>query len=115
MQLKTQEEATRKQALHLESKSQKRTTKNKHATKCQEVRNATDEDMKKYIYITHDLSKRARKKNKQPREELNRRNEAGEEDLMIKNGRVVKREGAVAAGQNHSHQPLWREGDASAS
>ena len=36
------------------------------------LRNATDEDMKK-ICITHDLSKRAREKNEQLREELNRR------------------------------------------
>ena len=77
------------------------------------LRNATDEDMKK-IYVTPDLSKRAREKNKQLREELNRRKEAGEEDLMIKNGRVVKRDGATAAGQNRNQQP-FRRGEEEAS
>ena len=44
----------------------------------------------KRIYVTPDLSKKEREDNKRLREELSARRQAGEEDLVIRRGRIVK-------------------------
>ena len=44
----------------------------------------------KRIYVTPDLSKKEREENKRLREELSMRRQEGEEDLMIRRGRIVK-------------------------
>ena len=43
------------------------------------------------VYINHDLTPKQREAEKELRKELRTRREGGEEDLMIRNGRIVKK------------------------
>ena len=60
------------------------------------LRKSEDEKMKK-IYISPDLSKRAREKGKKLREELTRRRTEGDENITIRRGKIVAKETAEAA------------------
>ena len=54
------------------------------------LKDSTDEALKD-IFITPDLTQKQREQDKQLREELRRRRENGEQDLVIRRGRIVKR------------------------
>lgn len=65
------------------------------ATKRQVLKNARklrecDNDAMKKVYITPDLTYQERCQNRKLRQDLKYRRENGEEDLIIKNGRIVK-------------------------
>ena len=48
-------------------------------------------DKREKIYINHDLTPKEREVEKELRDELRTRRENGEEDLVIRNGKIVKR------------------------
>lgn len=54
--------------------------------------NANTANRKDYIYINHDLTPLEQQKDKELRDELKTRRSNGEEDLIIRNGKIVKRE-----------------------
>lgn len=72
-------------------KTKKVAQKRKILMSAKKLRESEEEDKKK-IFITPDMSKEMREQNRKLRQELRERREAGEGDLVIRQGKIVPRD-----------------------
>ena len=84
---KREEEKTRLLRVTVESVKVKRSI-------LQKAKKLRESEKWKSVFITPDLSPKERKRNKELRDELKRRTDEGEEDLVIRRGKIVKIQGS---------------------